>query len=78
MIILAVVVVANVIGSSFSSFDLTKIKDTLSLTSLNHQASSKSVVYKYICKVICLLNSNVYNKEKQLLEEFQAYNSILF
>jgi hypothetical protein len=65
----------NVIGSSFSSFDLTKDKRYASLTSLNiiKQVQNPLSIKVYMQEVC--LPIQTFTTKKQLLEEFQAYNS---
>ncbi|MFV8334272.1 gliding motility-associated ABC transporter substrate-binding protein GldG [Flavobacterium sp. GSP14] len=79
LIILAVVVVANVIGSSFfHRFDLTKDKRyTLSLTSLNiiEQVQNPLSIKVYMQGDLPAEFKRLQQETKQLLEEFQAYNS---
>ena len=79
LIILAVVVVANVIGSSFfHRFDLTKDKRyTLSATSLNiiKQVQNPLSIKVYMQGDLPAEFKRLQQETKQLLEEFQAYNS---
>ena len=79
LIILAVVVVANVIGSSFfHRFDLTKDKRyTLSLNSLNiiKQVQNPLSIKVYMQGDLPAEFKRLQQETKQLLEEFQAYNS---
>ena len=79
LIILAVVVVANVIGSSFfHRFDLTKDnRYTLSLTSLNiiKQVQNPLSIKVYMQGDLPAEFKRLQQETKQLLEEFQAYNS---
>ncbi len=79
LIILAVVVVANVIGSSFfHRFDLTKDKRyTLSPASLNiiKQVQNPLYIKVYMQGDLPAEFKRLQQETKQLLEEFQAYNS---
>lgn len=79
LIILAVVVVANVIASSFfHRFDLTKDKRyTLSPASLNiiKQVQNPLYVKVYMQGDLPAEFKRLQQETKQLLEEFQAYNS---
>ncbi|MGO4906329.1 gliding motility-associated ABC transporter substrate-binding protein GldG [Flavobacterium sp. W20_MBD1_R3] len=79
LIILAVVVLANVIGSSFfNRFDLTKDKRyTLSPTSLNiiKQVQNPLSIKVYMQGDLPAEFKRLQQETKQLLEEFQAYNS---
>ena len=78
-IILAIVVLANVIGSSFfHRFDLTKDKRyTLSPTSLNiiKQVQNPLSIKVYMQGDLPAEFKRLQQETKQLLEEFQAYNS---
>jgi gliding-associated putative ABC transporter substrate-binding component GldG len=79
LIILAIVVLANVIGSSFfHRFDLTKDKRyTLSQTSLNiiKQVQNPLSIKVYMQGDLPAEFKRLQQETKQLLEEFQAYNS---
>jgi gliding-associated putative ABC transporter substrate-binding component GldG len=79
LIILAVVVLANVIGNSFfHRFDLTKDKRyTLSPTSLNiiKQVQNPLSIKVYMQGDLPAEFKRLQQETKQLLEEFQAYNS---
>ena len=79
LIILAIVVLANVIGSSFfHRFDLTKDKRyTLSPTSLNiiKQVQNPLSIKVYMQGDLPAEFKRLQQETKQLLEEFQAYNS---
>jgi gliding-associated putative ABC transporter substrate-binding component GldG len=79
LIILAIVVLANVIGSSFfHRFDLTKDKRyTLSTTSLNiiKQVQNPLSIKVYMQGDLPAEFKRLQQETKQLLEEFQAYNS---
>ena len=79
LIILAIVVLANVIGSSFfHRFDLTKDKRyTLSPTSLNiiKQVHNPLSIKVYMQGDLPAEFKRLQQETKQLLEEFQAYNS---
>jgi gliding-associated putative ABC transporter substrate-binding component GldG len=79
LIILAIVVLANVIGSSFfHRFDLTKDKRyTLSATSLNiiKQVQNPLSIKVYMQGDLPAEFKRLQQETKQLLEEFQAYNS---
>ena len=82
-IILAIVVLANVIGSSFfHRFDLTKDKRyTLSPTSLNiiKQVQNPLSIKVYMQGDLPAEFKRLQQETKQLLEEFQAYNkNIIF
>jgi gliding-associated putative ABC transporter substrate-binding component GldG len=78
LIIVAIVVLANVIGSSFfHRFDLTKDKRyTLSPTSLNiiKQVQNPLSIKVYIQGDLPAEFKRLQQETKQLLEEFQAYN----
>ncbi len=78
LIILAIVVLANVIGSSFfHRFDLTKDKRyTLSPTSLNiiKQVQNPLSIKVYMQGDLPAEFKRLQQETKQLLEEFQAYN----
>ena len=78
LIILALVVLANVIGSSFfHRFDLTKDKRyTLSPTSLNiiKQVQNPLSIKVYMQGDLPAEFKRLQQETKQLLEEFQAYN----
>jgi gliding-associated putative ABC transporter substrate-binding component GldG len=78
LIILALVVVANIAGSSFfHRFDLTKDKRyTLSPTSLNiiKQVQSPLSIKVYLQGDLPAEFKRLQQETKQLLEEFQAYN----
>nr|WP_315233306.1 gliding motility-associated ABC transporter substrate-binding protein GldG [uncultured Flavobacterium sp.] len=78
LIILAIVVLANVIGSSFfHRFDLTKDKRyTLSQTSLNiiKQVQNPLSIKVYMQGDLPAEFKRLQQETKQLLEEFQAYN----
>lgn len=78
LIILAIVVLANVIGSSFfHRFDLTKDKRyTLSSTSLNiiKQVQNPLSIKVYMQGDLPAEFKRLQQETKQLLEEFQAYN----
>lgn len=78
LIILAVVVLANIIGSSFfHRFDLTKDKRyTLSPTSLNiiKQVQNPLSIKVYMQGDLPAEFKRLQQETKQLLEEFQAYN----
>ncbi|WKL43916.1 gliding motility-associated ABC transporter substrate-binding protein GldG [Flavobacterium sp. ZE23DGlu08] len=78
LIILAIVVLANVIGSSFfHRFDLTKDKRyTLSPTSLNiiKQVQNPLSIKVYMQGDLPAEFKRLQLETKQLLEEFQAYN----
>ena len=83
LIILAVVVLANIIGSSFfHRFDLTKDKRyTLSPTSLNiiKQVQNPLSIKVYMQGDLPAEFKRLQQETKQLLEEFQAYNkNIIF
>lgn len=83
LIILAIVVLANVIGSSFfHRFDLTKDKRyTLSPTSLNiiKQVQNPLSIKVYMQGDLPAEFKRLQQETKQLLEEFQAYNkNIIF
>lgn len=83
LIILALVVLANVIGNSFfHRFDLTKDKRyTLSLTSLNiiKQVQNPLSIKVYMQGDLPPEFKRLQQETKQLLEEFQAYNdNIIF
>lgn len=83
LIILAIVVLANVIGSSFfHRFDLTKDKRyTLSQTSLNiiKQVQNPLSIKVYMQGDLPAEFKRLQQETKQLLEEFQAYNkNIIF
>nr|WP_315211216.1 gliding motility-associated ABC transporter substrate-binding protein GldG [uncultured Flavobacterium sp.] len=79
LIIIAIVVLANVIGSSFfHRFDLTKDKRyTLSQTSLNiiKQVQNPLSIKVYMQGDLPAEFKRLQQETKQLLEEFQAYNS---
>lgn len=79
LIILAIVVLANVIGSSFfHRFDLTKDKRyTLSPTSLNiiKQVQNPLSIKVYMQGDLPAEFKRLQQETKQLLEEFQAYNT---
>lgn len=79
LIILAIVVFANIIGSSFfHRFDLTKDKRyTLSPTSLNiiKQVQNPLSIKVYMQGDLPAEFKRLQQETKQLLEEFQAYNS---
>ena len=79
LIILAVVVLANIIGSSFfHRFDLTKDKRyTLSPTSLNiiKQVQNPLSIKVYMQGDLPAEFKRLQQETKQLLEEFQAYNT---
>lgn len=79
LIILAIVVVANVVGSSlFHRFDLTKDKRyTLSPTSLNiiKQVQNPLSIKVYMQGDLPPEFKRLQQETKQLLEEFQAYNN---
>ncbi|MDI5889151.1 gliding motility-associated ABC transporter substrate-binding protein GldG [Flavobacterium yafengii] len=79
LIILAIVVLANVIGSSFfHRFDLTKDKRyTLSPTSLNiiKQVQNPLSIKVYMQGDLPAEFKRLQQETKQLLEEFQAYNN---
>ncbi|MFV8379177.1 gliding motility-associated ABC transporter substrate-binding protein GldG [Flavobacterium sp. LB3R33] len=78
LIILAIVVLANVVGSSFfHRFDLTKDKRyTLSQTSLNiiKQVQNPLSIKVYMQGDLPAEFKRLQQETKQLLEEFQAYN----
>ena len=78
LIILAIVVLANIIGSSFfHRFDLTKDKRyTLSPTSLNiiKQVQNPLSIKVYMQGDLPAEFKRLQQETKQLLEEFQAYN----
>ena len=78
LIIVAIVVLANVIGSSFfHRFDLTKDKRyTLSPTSLNiiKQVQNPLSIKVYMQGDLPAEFKRLQQETKQLLEEFQAYN----
>jgi gliding-associated putative ABC transporter substrate-binding component GldG len=78
LIIIAIVVLANVIGSSFfHRFDLTKDKRyTLSPTSLNiiKQVQNPLSIKVYMQGDLPAEFKRLQQETKQLLEEFQAYN----
>ena len=78
LIILAIVVLANVIGSSFfHRFDLTKDKRyTLSATSLTiiKQVQNPLYIKVYMQGDLPAEFKRLQQETKQLLEEFQAYN----
>ncbi|MBG6188040.1 gliding motility-associated ABC transporter substrate-binding protein GldG [Flavobacterium sp. CAN_S2] len=78
LIILAIVVLANVIGNSFfHRFDLTKDKRyTLSTTSLNiiKQVQNPLSIKVYMQGDLPAEFKRLQQETKQLLEEFQAYN----
>ena len=83
LIILAIVVFANIIGSSFfHRFDLTKDKRyTLSPTSLNiiKQVQNPLSIKVYMQGDLPAEFKRLQQETKQLLEEFQAYNkNIIF
>ena len=83
LIILAILVLANVIGSSFFyRFDLTKDKRyTLSPTSLNiiKQVQNPLSIKVYMQGDLPAEFKRLQQETKQLLEEFQAYNkNIIF
>ncbi len=79
LIVFAIVVLVNVIGSSFFyRFDLTKDKRyTLSPTSLNiiKQVQNPLSIKVYIQGDLPAEFKRLQQETKQLLEEFQAYNS---
>ena len=79
LIILAIVVLANVIGSSFfHRFDLTKDKRyTLSSTALNiiKQVQNPLSIKVYLQGDLPAEFKRLQQETKQLLEEFQAYNN---
>ncbi|MFV8373347.1 gliding motility-associated ABC transporter substrate-binding protein GldG [Flavobacterium sp. LB2P74] len=79
LIILAIVVLANAIGSSFfHRFDLTKDKRyTLSTTSLNiiKQVQNPLSIKVYMQGDLPAEFKRLQQETKQLLEEFQAYNN---
>ena len=79
LIILAIVVLANVIGSSFfHRFDLTKDKRyTLSPTALNiiKQVQNPLSIKVYLQGDLPAEFKRLQQETKQLLEEFQAYNN---
>ena len=79
LIILAIVVLANVIGSSFfHRFDLTKDKRyTLSATALNiiKQVQNPLSIKVYLQGDLPAEFKRLQQETKQLLEEFQAYNN---
>ncbi len=79
LIIIAILVLANVIGSSFfHRFDLTKDKRyTLSQTSLNiiKQVQNPLSIKVYMQGDLPAEFKRLQQETKQLLEEFQAYNS---